>query len=339
MRVEMLEDPVTRFKYPEHWVERCPTPELLSDVSNGLAILTSSGRVLKRGFSTGTTAAAACKAAIISLGGVVQNVSLEIPCGLSITVPVVAQDGHASCIKYGGDYEKDVTAGVEIIAQAVPTKEGINLIPGVGIGRFTRKTWRNNIGNPAISSVALSCILQAVNEALLQKGIVGVGVYLSIPRGPSIAVNTLNPRMGIEGGISILGTTGLVEPWDVHLQESVNERLLSTDRPVLTTGRLGLRYSRLFFPDHDVILVGSGIREALKHARCSPILCGLPGLILKAINPHILDGTGYSTIEEFSASPDFAEIVRFNLASFKSEMPHVRVVVVTREGTVIGDSL
>lgn len=335
----MIVDPVTGFTYPKQWMERCPTPELLDDVSRGLAVLTSSGKVLKRGYSTGTTAAAASEASILSLGGEeVQNVSLTIPCGLRISVPVSARNGDASCIKCSGDNTTDVTAGVEILARAVPTQGGINLVPGFGIGRFTRTTPRNKRGDPAISSSAMKSIMQSIRDAMKQKGIQGVDVSLTIPQGPFLAVHTLNPKFGIEGGISILGTTGLVEPWDDHVQESVQERLASTDRPVLTTGRLGLRYSRLFFPDRDVILVGSGIRKALNRAQGAPILCGLPGLILKAIDPTILDGTGYHTIEEYATSPNFDKTVRSLLASFKREMPQVRVVLVSRDGLILGDS-
>ena len=113
------------------------------------------------------------------------------------------------------------------------------------------------------------------------------------PTGATIAQKTLNPRMGVDGGISVLGTTGLVEPWDDHLTESTMERIAAADRPVLTTGRVGLRFSRLLFPDREVILIGGKLKDALDAARGDVILCGLPALILRHINPQILDGTGY----------------------------------------------
>ena len=64
-----MRDPVNGFDYPEAWVKKCSSPDLLPLVENGLAVLTSSGSVIRRGFTTGTTAAAACKAAILSLAG------------------------------------------------------------------------------------------------------------------------------------------------------------------------------------------------------------------------------------------------------------------------------
>jgi cobalt-precorrin-5B (C1)-methyltransferase len=334
----MIRDPVTGFTYPEAWVDLCPTPELLQEVARGLAVLTASGKVLKRGYTTGTTAAAAAKAAVLSLQGEIRQVSLTLSCGIEITVPVVADAGYASCIKYAGDYGGDVTAGVEILAQAVPRREGITVISAAGIGRFVRTTPRNQIGEAAVSRAAHESILQVIREAVQLRGLPGVEVVLSIPQGPALSSHTLNPRVGIEGGISILGTTGLVEPWDEHLRASVHERLASAALPVLTTGRLGLRYARLFFPDREVILVGSGIREALSHAREPSVLCGLPGLILRAIDPHILEGTGYATVEEYAASPEFHPVVQGVLRAFKREMPSVRVVLFSRDGSILGDS-
>ncbi len=333
----MITDPVTGFEYPQAWVERCRTPDLLEEVGRGLAVLTSSGTVLRRGYTTGTTAAAAAKAAVLSLGGTVQRVSLTLPCGIVVEVPVTADSGFASCAKMAGDHEHDVTGGVEILAQASP-QTAMSLLCGAGIGRFVRNTRRHRSGDPALSPTARGSILQAMQEAVDIAGLPGVEVILSIPEGRALAERTLNARVGIEGGISILGTTGLVEPWDVHLRDTVQERLAGAEHPVLTTGRLGLRFARLYFPEREVILVGSGVREALAHARGFPILCGLPGLILRAIDPHFLDGTGYVTIEEFSSSPDFYAAMRKALDSFKHEMPPVRVVLFSRDGSILGDS-
>ena len=83
--------------------------------------------------------------------------------------------------------------------------------------------------------------------------------------------------MGVEGGLSVLGTTGLVEPWDDHLEESMRERISTSRNMVLTTGRIGIRYARLLYPDHDIILVGGKIGEALDAAKGEATLFGLPG--------------------------------------------------------------
>ncbi|MDP3396007.1 MAG: cobalt-precorrin-5B (C(1))-methyltransferase [Methanoregula sp.] len=335
-----MRDPVTGFKYPAEWVERCAVPAQLLLAQQGLAVLTSSGTVLYRGFTTGTTAAAACKASILSLSGTaISSVSIQIPCGLTVEVKVEAHTGRASCIKYAGDYPTDVTAGVIIVAEATPLPDGIHLEPGEGIGHFVRDTPRYKKGEPAISSTSLDCIMRSIIKAMDESGLSGVLVKLSIPKGAEIAKKTLNSRVGVEGGISILGTTGLVEPWDDHLEESVCGLVSSAKNPVITTGRIGLRYARLLYPEHEVILVGGKIGEALDAAKGAVILCGLPALILRHINPQILDGTGYATVEEFAASPLFEPVMQNTLAAFKKERPKVHVVLVNRNGAVIGESL
>ena len=333
-----MRDPVTGFDYPEAWVKKCLSPDLLRLAEEGLAVLTSSGTVIRRGYTTGTTAAAACKAAILSLSGVVTSVAVHLPCGIEVSVPVFGLAGNASCKKFAGDYPDDVTAGCEFIAEAMPLPEGIRFVPGVGIGRFSRDTPRFRKGEPAISPAPLECILTSIQEAIDQQGLLGVRVKLQIPLGAEIAKKTLNSRVGIEGGISVLGTTGLVEPWDDHLEDSMRERVSTSRNAVLTTGRIGLRYARLLYPDHDIVLVGGKIGEALGAATGEVILFGLPALILRYINPHILEGTGYATVEEFAASPAFADTMNASLKEFKKEYPQVRVVLVNRNGVIIGES-
>ena len=333
-----MRDPVTGFDYPEAWVKKCSSPDLLRQAGEGLAVLTSSGTVIRRGFTTGTTAAAACKAAILSLSGVVTEVPVHLPCGIDVTVPVFGLGGNASCKKFSGDYPDDVTAGCEFIAEAMPLPEGIRFVPGEGIGRFSRDTPRFRKGEPAISPAPLECILTSIQEAVDLQGLTGVRVTLRIPLGTEIAKNTLNPKVGVEGGLSVLGTTGFVEPWDDHLEESMRERVATSRKAVLTTGRTGLRFARLLYPDHDIILVGGKIDEALDAAQGKVILFGLPALILHYINPHILEGTGYSTVEEYAASPAFHRSMNLSLRKFKKEYPQVRVVIVNRNGVIIGES-
>jgi len=333
-----MRDPVTGFEYPKTWQEKCRTPESLGDVARGLCVLTASGTVLRRGFTTGTTASAACKAAILSLDSDVSSVRITIPCGLEIDVPVTGRDGTARCKKFSGDYISDATADLEFVARASPENIGISLVPGTGIGIFTRDTPRFAKGTPAINPVPLACILQSMEEALETTSLTGVRVALSIPRGAEVAKTTLNPRVGIEAGISVLGTTGLVEPWDEHMTESVIDRISASQHVVLTTGRIGLRYAQLRYPEYDVVLVGSGIDKALNAARGEVILFGLPALILKYIRPDFLDGTGYLTIEEMSISPGFADRVNNALLSFKREHPSIVVVIVNRDGSVIGET-
>jgi cobalt-precorrin-5B (C1)-methyltransferase len=334
-----MQDPVSGFEYPEAWVQRCQNPGLLLLAETGMGILTSSGTVLRRGFTTGTTAAAACKAAVLSLRkGPVHSVIVRIPCGLIVNVPAEGRSGTASSRKFAGDYPGDVTAGIEFIAKAVPGPGGIELISGEGIGRFSRDTPRYRKGDPAISPASLDCILTSIQDALGVTALSGVQVVLSVPAGVEIGQKTLNSRVGVDGGISVLGTTGLVEPWDDHLGSSVIDLIVATENPVLTTGRIGMRYARLLYPDREVILIGGKIAEALAAAKGDVVLFGLPALILNRINPHLLDGTGIGTVEEFVATPASVQIIKDTLAGFRKTHPGVRVVLVNRAGEIIGDS-
>ena len=333
-----MKDLITGFEYPADWVAKCTSPEQLQLAEEGLGVLTSSGRILRRGFTTGTTAAAAAKAAVLSLKTDTSRVSITLPCGIVVEVPASGHAGTGSAEKFSGDYPADVTAGLEFRAEASFQSGGITVIFGEGIGRFSRDTPRYRKGTPAVSPTALSCIVQSVQEALDTIGESGISVRISAPRGILIAQKTLNPRMGVDGGISVLGTTGLVEPWDDHLTESTMERIAAADRPVLTTGRVGLRFSRLLFPDREVILIGGKLKDALDAARGEITLCGLPALILRHINPDILTGTGYPTVEELATSPQFPKILAATLGKFRLTRPRVTVVLINREGKILGES-
>ncbi|MDD1718836.1 MAG: cobalt-precorrin-5B (C(1))-methyltransferase [Methanoregulaceae archaeon] len=331
-------DPVSGFTYPDEWVSRCD-PGLLPEVISGLAVLTSGGKIRMRGFSTGTTAAAACKGAILSLVKHVDSVAITLPAGIVLDIPVAAGRGTASCTKYAGDYPEDATAGIEFRAVARPLSgPGIILEAGTGIGRFERDTPRYRKGDPAISQGALRIIHDAMEEAVYEAAIKGVSIAITAPCGEAVAAGTLNPRVGVVGGISVLGSTGLVEPWDDHLEETVIERVMNSPRVVLTTGRIGLRYSRMLFPGHEAVLVGSKIGPALEHADKEVVLCGLPGLILRYLEPDILKGSGCLTVEELSVSPEFSGRAKKAIGILRARYPHVRVVLLDRDGQVLLDS-
>ncbi len=333
-----IRDPVTGYEYPEEWVQACTDTHTREQVADGLGVLTSDGTVLRRGFTTGTTAAAACKAAVRSLRGPVSSVYLTLPCGLRCEVAAEGRDGRGSARKYAGDYTDDVTADLLFCAEATETASGIEVHPGEGIGRFARTTPRYRIGDAAISPPSWETIRGAVQEAADELHLQGVTVELTIPDGAAIGKQTLNATVGVIGGISVLGSTGLVEPWDDHLAEYVFVRIRRTDRPVLTTGRVGLRYARMLFPGHEVVLVGKFMEQGIEAAGGSAILCGLPARILKFINPGILDGTGYATVEELTMSENWTDLLQQNLADYRRQMPDMRVVIIDREGRVQGDS-
>ena len=336
---QVVKDPVSGFEYPHDWITGCKTPELLPLVSRGLAILTSDGTVLMRGYTTGSTAAAACKAAVLSLQSPVASVTVTTPSGITVEIPVnVTGKGSAECRKYAGDYPDDVTAGILFRAVAAPAAARITVHAGKGIGRFSYDTPRYASGEPAIGTPSMACITGSVQEALSISGLSGVRIELSVPEGELVAKKTLNPCLGITGGISVLGTTGLVEPWDDHLEETVLSRVRSASRVVLTTGRTGLRYARLFFPGHEAVLVGSNIGATLTEATGEVTLFGLPGLILRYINPGILEGSGCRTVEELMTKQQYSPRVRSALDQYKAKYPDMRIVLISRDGDVTHDT-
>lgn len=334
----MISDPVTGFDYPETWVSRCMSSDELRLVANGLAVLTLSGKVLRRGFTTGTTASAACKAAILSLKSEVRDVEIDLSCGLRVNVPSDGMWGIGMCRKYAGDYATDVTAGIEFVCLADSSDKGISVNYGNGIGRLTRPFNGIAEGDAAVSKSALQSIEKAVNQAMTQIGLKGVELDLTIKNGVEVAKRTMNEKVGIVGGISILGSTGLVEPWDDHVETSVMERVRSGDRMVLTTGRTGLRYSRLLFPERESVLVGVNMGTAIKEAKGEVVLCGMPGLILKFLDPHILEGTGCITVDEMLTDDRWNGRLMEALRRSKEIRNDLRVVLVDRTGKILGDS-
>ncbi len=329
-------DPITNYPYPDEWVQRCTTPGGLLLVQEGLAVLTSSGLTLRRGFTTGTTAAAACQAAVESAdGNEVGSVNVCLACGRTYPVTVVAKDGTASCFKFSGDYPNDVTAGIEFRATLVAFQEQTVLDVGTGIGRWDRDTPRYAKGAPAISGTAMDCILRSIRTACHARGEKGALVHLQAVNGEKVALGTLNGKIGVRGGISILGSTGLVEPWDDHLGQDAVERARAADRAVITTGRVGLRYARLQFPDREVILAGANIRSVLECRSDGLTLFGLPALILKYIDPHILEGREHRTVEELVHSPQGPDALKDSVLRFKLQHPGHSIMIIDRDGRAI----
>ena len=177
---------------------------------------------LRRGYTTGSCAAAAAKAAtrILLTGEDIRQVSLTTPSGTVLDLEVervIREVDSVECAvrKYSGD-DPDVTDGLLICAQVRKTDEtesGILLDGGEGVGRVTRPGLEQEIGQAAINRVPRRMIREAVAEVCAECGYEkGMQVTISVPGGAETAKRTFNPRLGIQGGLSILGTTGIVEP-------------------------------------------------------------------------------------------------------------------------------
>lgn len=175
-------------------------------------------RRLRRGHTTGTCAAAASKgAALALLGEAVPSVRITTPKGITLDLPIEdlrITDDEASCAvrKDGGD-DIDATSGTLVYSTVSRIDSGIEVDGGTGVGRVTRKGLDQPPGNAAINRVPRSMIREALEDVSASLGYTGgLRAVISVPEGMEIARKTFNPRLGIVDGISILGTSGIVEP-------------------------------------------------------------------------------------------------------------------------------
>ncbi|MCK9440715.1 MAG: cobalt-precorrin-5B (C(1))-methyltransferase [Methanothrix sp.] len=331
-----VKDPVTGFAIPASWIQLCPDPQALQKIQSGRWVILSSGLLCRRGLTTGTTAAGACKGAVLSLKGSVHNLEVATPAGIPVSLPVVAKGGFCIAVKDGGDHQFDVTAGLEIAAQARPAEE-TTLAAGKGVGRILARGLCDEVGRPAISPSAREQIMLAIRQALQETGLTGAEVELSIPRGEELANKTLNPRLGIVGGISILGSTGFVEPWNDHFIGDRTQELKVAKKVLVTTGRTGLKFGRILFPNHKAVLMGSQLDRLKFEKDQESILCGLPALILKWAWPQILDKTGYGTVAEMvEIEPQHRNIAKA-LQMAKEKLPETRIVLLHKDGSILAD--
>ncbi len=237
---------------------------------------------LRTGYTTGTTAAAATKGALYALinGKPIEQVTVSLPKSRTATLKIAwtknESDGKVTCaaIKDGGD-DPDATHGAEICSTVSFSKNATHICidGGKGVGRVTKPGLGLEIGKAAINPTPLNMLEQAVREVAghkLEKQ--GVDILISVPNGEEIAKRTDNPRLGILGGISILGTTGLVLPYSTaSFAASIRQGLdvacaMGADTVVLTTGGRSEDFAKeLFkFPDHCFIQMGDFAGYSIK---------------------------------------------------------------------------
>ncbi len=235
---------------------------------------------LRYGYTTGACAAAAAKAAVLQLlGPPPSSVEIPFPDGSRVAFKVnssalsteaSALVSSASVIKDAGD-DPDITHGAEIAAQA-SFGAGIIIKGGVGVGTVTRPGLSVPVGEPAINPVPRRMIYAAVREAISDRS---VEITISVPEGERLARKTLNPRLGIVGGISILGTTGIVKPlsadaWTATIAASMDVAAATgCEEIVLSAGRLSenAHRKRYHFPEPAYIMMGDYVGFSLQQAQ------------------------------------------------------------------------
>lgn len=211
---------------------------------------------LRSGFTTGTCAAAAAKAAVRFLleRFTSREVEITLPEGDRVVLPLVYVRGNgvsaeAAIRKDAGD-DPDITNGLTVVASVIGIEgDDVVIAAGEGVGTVTKPGLSVAPGEPAVNPVPRRMIREAVREVTDR----GMKVTLSVPGGKEIAAKTFNPRLGVEGGLSILGTSGRVRPFSCPALRTSLKCLLDVAvacgirAPVFVPGHIGERAAKRHF--------------------------------------------------------------------------------------------
>ena len=225
---------------------------------------------LHSGLTTGTCATAAAVAATIRLmkDETPEEVPVLLPDGETIMVTVGYGENYAYCIKEAGD-DPDVTNGIEVRAK-VQTSDHFEIVGGEGVGRFTLPGFDYPPGEAAINKAPREMIRHNLQTILSP-----LKITISVPQGAEIAKRTFNPRLGIEGGISIIGVSGIVKPFsEVAFIDSIRKCMTvaqasGSERVVINSGGKSERFVKSLYPDlpqQAFVEYGNYIGETLKIA-------------------------------------------------------------------------
>lgn len=283
---------------------------------------------LRTGFATGTAATAAAQAALRELLGlpVSETEAVRLPQGGILEIPIwrhglTGSRGEAVVVKDAGD-DPDVTHGAEIGARVwfSPTpRDDLHLLGGEGVGRVTKPGLPLKVGEPAINPVPRRMLREGLASVWHQVQVPPrpLVVEIFVPRGEELARQTLNPRLGILGGLSILGTTGLVRPFSHQAYRATIVSALKVARAAglarvaLTTGGKSEEYLREQlpgWPEEARVQMGDYVSFALKAA----VRLGFRHLLVGAFFGKALkmaQGFGYTHASRGLA--DFRELARW----------------------------
>ena len=257
-------------------------------------------QALRTGWTTGTCAAAAAKAATTALatGEIQETTEIGLPDGRRVRFGVdecalTPTQAEAVVVKDAGD-DPDVTHGARLTATVRWRAEpGLELDGGVGVGVVTKPGLGLELGGPAINPVPRAMITQSVGEAVdLSKQ--GVRVVISVPDGERMARKTTNARLGIIGGISILGTTGIVRPFSTASWRASVEQAISVlaaqgeDTVVLCTGGRTEKGAMRLLPQLPEVcfvevgdFTGAALRRAVEYGLARVVFAGMAGKLTK----------------------------------------------------------
>ena len=270
-------------------LKRPQTPEIFTIVNGPYGLRRMVEKLLPEfyplhsGLTTGTCATAAAVAQTLRLkkGEMPDEVPVVLPNGETINVSVGYGDNYAFCIKEAGD-DPDVTDGIEVRASIIlqhrdTETQGVIIKGGDGVGRFTLPGFDYPPGEAAINKAPREMIRQnlerlCISESLCSNYII---VTISVPQGAEIARRTFNPRLGIEGGISIIGVSGIVKPFSEEaFIDSIRKcmtvaKASGSERVVINSGGKSERFVKALYPtlpQQAFVEYGNYIGETLKIA-------------------------------------------------------------------------
>lgn len=251
------------------------------------------GKKMKYGYTTGTCAAGATKACVQMLlkDKKIRNVKIHTPKGWTVKLKIEdieINDNFVKCsvIKDAGD-DPDITDKIKIFSK-VSFNNKNQILGGFGVGKVTEEGLPVKVGKPAINPVPRKMILKELKNNKGKK----FKVIIEVPEGKKIAKKTFNPRLGIVGGISILGTSGIVEPMsDDSLKKSIlleikQKKHKLKDVLVFNLGNYGKDFSQNFKIDEKYLLktsnyIGFSIEKIVEHGFKKVILIGHVGKLIK----------------------------------------------------------
>lgn len=235
------------------------------------------GQKLRCGYTTGSCATAASKAAaqMLITGQVIDEITIETPSGIDLTLEienVKFEDDSVSCSvrKDAGD-DPDSTDGIEIYSRVkLNDNDDIHIDGGFGVGRITKKGIYGEIGDAAINPVPKNMIEKELRMVSKR----GFDVEIFVPDGLEISKKTFNKNIGITGGISIIGTKGIVYPMSeealvktIYMEiDSIGKNVGIDTEIILTPGNYGEKYTALYTDSKEMVKVSNFIGKALKYA-------------------------------------------------------------------------
>jgi cobalt-precorrin-5B (C1)-methyltransferase len=308
-------------------------------------------RGMRTGFTTGACAAAAAKAAARCLvsGAPLGEIETTLPNGQRVTFPlqrceIAGTRAICSVIKDAGD-DPDCTHGAELIAEVeLVTTAGIEIRGGSGVAMVTKPGLGLEVGTPAVNPIPRRNITEMVQEELRGSAFQGAIVTVSVPGGEEMAKKTTNARLGLLGGISILGTTGIVKPYSTAAYKASVVQAIDVavargfDEIVVTTGGKSEAYAMTLLPhlksEEAFIQVGDFIGVGLKHAARRKVrqvhIVGMMGKLSKMADGKMMTHAAGSEVNmellaslaaELGASEELrAQILAANTARHVLEM-------------------